>query len=255
LSGIIKVYKMENPFEMVPRVTIQDQRLSLQAMGLLINICSYPEDWKLYKTELYKRFEKNKRSSVQSAWNELLEAGYVMEKRKRNGKKWDYEYAVRLIPFTDQEKKDFLGCWFSAVENEQSILSSPKPTRIKKDIELNTHEHKTHKDKKHHHPIIEGFNQVQSDLLHEVLQEEKIDDDLKGKLLNRLKGKNFKHKSYIIKALETAKNEIAFNPVKQVRNVEVPEWLKPGYVSTGNGVLSEEEGAAFLEELNSKRSW
>lgn len=108
---------------------------------------------------------------------------------------------------------------------------------------------------KNHHPIIENFNQLQSDLLHEVIQEQKIDDDLQGKLFNRLQGKNFKHKIYILKALESAKNEVESNPVKQVRNVEVPDWLKPGFVATENGVLSEEEGAAFLESLNYKKSW
>lgn len=149
MSGIIKVYKQENPFEMIPRATLQDERLSLQAIGLLCNICSYPEGWKLYKTELYTRFPKNKRLSVQNAWKELQEAGYVMERRKRNGKKWDYEYAVRLQPFSEQEQIDFLGCCFSAVENEQSKMDSPKSTRNRIHREDNTHKDNTHKDNTH----------------------------------------------------------------------------------------------------------
>lgn len=263
MSGIVKVFKIDTGFEMVPRDTLQDQRLSLQALGLLVNICSYPEDWKLYKTELYKRFDKNKRSSVSKAWDELSAAGYVMEKRKRNGKKWDHEYAVRLIPFTEQERSDFLGCCFSAAEIEHPKLSSSKSTRIINDIELNTHELNTHEHKTHHHPQLEGFNQVQSDLLHEVFQEEKIDDDLQGKLLNRLQGKNFKHKAYILKALQTAKNEVEVQPVR--KGVEVPDWLKPGTAANETAASEEnlEENAAWLDnllngkqqDLNSKKSW
>ncbi len=43
--------------------------ISLEALGLLVNLLSYPSTWELHKTELYKRFSKNKESSVRTAWN------------------------------------------------------------------------------------------------------------------------------------------------------------------------------------------
>lgn len=122
MSGIIKVYKQENPFEMIPRSTLQDERLSLQAIGLLVNICSYPESWQLQKTELYKRYRKNKETSVRNAWNELLEAGYAMERKFRNGKKWVYEYAIRTTPFTEEEKTSFSGTKEEETDDSVHIL-------------------------------------------------------------------------------------------------------------------------------------
>jgi hypothetical protein len=265
MSGIIKVYKIDSGFELVPRETIQDPRLSLQALGLLINICSYPEDWKLYKTELYQRFAKNKRSSVQSAWKELMDAGYILEKRERDGKKWNYIYAVRLIPFTDKEKEEFLGCCFSTAQNEQPKMSSPKSTHNKIHNKQNTQKQNTNEHITHHHPLIEGFNQHQSDLIHEFLKAKKIDDDLKNKLLEKLKGKRFKYMAYIEKTFETVKNMVDPNDKKPIRKEIVPDWLDQEYQPPE---YTEEEWAEIerkraelaerlkkYEDLNEKRAW
>lgn len=78
--------------------------ISLEALGLLVNLWSYDvTSWDLHKTELYKRYAKNKKTSVGSAWDELVEAKYIHEFKFRNGRKWEYIYYYRPEPFSKSE--------------------------------------------------------------------------------------------------------------------------------------------------------
>lgn len=105
MGKIFKV-QLENKFMQVPNETakLPEESVSLQALGLLVNIMSYADTWEIHKTELYKRYAKNKETSVRSAWNELVQASYIIECKIRVGKKWDYNYFVRLQPFSEIEK-------------------------------------------------------------------------------------------------------------------------------------------------------
>jgi hypothetical protein len=82
--------------------------ISLNALGLLINLLSYPVDWEIHKTELYKRFASDGEKSVRSAWNNLVEANYIIEFKYRVGKKYEYVYYLRKFPFSDEEKAEIL---------------------------------------------------------------------------------------------------------------------------------------------------
>ena len=82
--------------------------VSLESLGLLVNLLSYPTTWELHKTELYKRFAHNKESSVRSAWNDLMTANYIIEFKYRIGKKWEYVYYFRKVPFSSAEKAEIL---------------------------------------------------------------------------------------------------------------------------------------------------
>lgn len=55
---------------------LQDKNLSLQAKGLLAEILSNKDDWKIYLKELEKR-SKNGRESHSKAFKELKDAGYI----------------------------------------------------------------------------------------------------------------------------------------------------------------------------------
>lgn len=78
--------------------------ISLEALGLLVNLWSYDiETWDLHKTELYKRFAKNKKTSVTSAWDELVKAKYIHEVKFRQGRKWEYIYYYRPEAFSQYE--------------------------------------------------------------------------------------------------------------------------------------------------------
>ncbi|MGG3806228.1 hypothetical protein [Metabacillus fastidiosus] len=102
-------YSISVPVETAQAV--QENRenpISLEALGLLVNLLSYPTTWDLYKTELYKRFAKHGEKSVRSAWNDLLNANYIIEFKYRNGKKYEYVYYFRKVPFTDEERAEIL---------------------------------------------------------------------------------------------------------------------------------------------------
>src|SRR5699024_6487008 len=102
----IKNYSKDKGFEIIPRGLLQHENLSLQAIGLLCNLQSYPEDWNLHKTELYTRFKKNKKTSVSNAWDELVNENYIVQLRRRDGKKWNYIYYFNLEPFTEDQVKE-----------------------------------------------------------------------------------------------------------------------------------------------------
>jgi hypothetical protein len=99
--------KPKAEFVLIPNKTATacQRDISLQALGLLVNLCSYSDTWELHKTELYKRFIKNKKTSVTSAWDELIAANYMIEFKYRNGKKWEYVYIYNDEPFTEEERE------------------------------------------------------------------------------------------------------------------------------------------------------
>lgn len=114
--------------------------ISLEALGLLVNLLSYPTKWELHKTEVYKRFAKNKRTSVKTAWNDLVGANYMIEFRYRSGRSYEYVYYYRKVPFSPEEKaeilanaeKEFGEIW--DVDFVQPKLDTPKSTPNQKNI-------------------------------------------------------------------------------------------------------------------------
>ncbi|HEM3541769.1 transcriptional regulator [Streptococcus suis] len=64
---------------------LQDTRLSLQAKGLLAEILSNKENWRIYISELEKR-STNGRDAHRKAYRELQEAGYIKIVRRSDGK-------------------------------------------------------------------------------------------------------------------------------------------------------------------------
>lgn len=269
MSGIVKVYKQENPFEMIPRTTLQDSSISLQALGLLVNVCSYPDTWQIYKTELYKRFDKNKETSVRNAWKELIEAGYVMEKKYRNGRKWEYEYAIRTTPFTEEEKSSFEGTnedekgeddhflrtGFSRPQNEDPKMKTSKPRG-----NIYNHKENTHKENTHEYITHLSISEEQKTFLLKYADEIKpnhlkayeeldglIDDKylLNSKFLDCVQKKNVKNfKSYFKKALDDAQKETP----KQPREEKKPEWI--GSTDESKQEMGEEELKRLQESKN-----
>ncbi|OEK58906.1 hypothetical protein [Staphylococcus equorum] len=122
-SGKIKHFKKDNGYELIPRELLQAcdknsnfcKDLSLQAIGLLVNLQSYPETWVLSKSELYKRYSKNGKTSVTNAWNELVEKKFIVQFHKREGKVNNYVYYFSLAPFTENDIKQI-----ESLENNES---------------------------------------------------------------------------------------------------------------------------------------
>ncbi|MGM0259390.1 hypothetical protein [Enterococcus sp. AZ102] len=129
MTGQITKYENSKGYESISRDFLQDNSISFEARGLLGYLQSLPSDWKIYKTELYTRCESNKRASVDRIWKELLQANYLLQFRKRNGKKWEYQYIFSLVKFTESDKnkltttmnqENYMECGISTVENQQS---------------------------------------------------------------------------------------------------------------------------------------
>ncbi len=106
-----RVRTFGEPFVMVPNRTAKapemknnENPISLEALGLIVNLMHYADGWELHKTEIYKRFAFNKETSVKKAWNELIKAGYMVEYKYRVGKRWEYEYIYNIVPYTEEQR-------------------------------------------------------------------------------------------------------------------------------------------------------
>lgn len=133
----------------------REKPISLQSLGLLVNLLSYPSTWELHKTELYKRYGKNKEDSVKSAWNDLIAANYIIEFKYRSGKKWEYVYYFRKAPFSLEEKAKILdmakdeygeiwGLDFQVLKMETRKPRGNQKPLLKQDPLLNTNTNNKH---------------------------------------------------------------------------------------------------------------
>lgn len=210
-KGNVRRYRKNKGYESISRDMLQDvDNLSIAAMGLLSHLTSYPDNWKLYKTELYTRFKKSKRTQINNAWNELVEEGYIIQLRKRVGRKYEYLYFHDQERFTDEdinrileeyegyelwdgkvskkkkikenkeEETQNLDCRFSTVQNEQSKMDSPKSTDNK--LTRKEIDYKKINYKEINQSINEEIEKLDHDHIKNVLKRNKdrlIDDKIK----------------------------------------------------------------------------
>lgn len=102
MTGEIKQFGRKG-YEAISRETLQDRRLSYGATGLLCELASYDPKWRLYKKELYERRDSNKRTAVEGFWKELMCCGYIVQYRKRVGKKYEYQYIFSAEQYRVEE--------------------------------------------------------------------------------------------------------------------------------------------------------
>ena len=60
----VKKFRKSKGYESLSREFLQRNDLSLEARGLLAYMESMPDDYVFHKTQLYKCFDKNKKTSV-----------------------------------------------------------------------------------------------------------------------------------------------------------------------------------------------
>jgi hypothetical protein len=74
-------------FTVLPNAALRDERLSFRATGLLAYLLSLPEGADVDSTALSKR-KREGRNAIRTAYNELVEAGYVVrtKEQKADGK-------------------------------------------------------------------------------------------------------------------------------------------------------------------------
>lgn len=98
-KSIIRISKKENPYVMIDKTCLQDERLSWKAKGLLCYLLSLPDDWKIYIDEL-KNHASDGRDGTATALRELITFGYCIRERARDekGKFIGYVYTVYENP-------------------------------------------------------------------------------------------------------------------------------------------------------------
>lgn len=103
--SIFRVKKTSN-YVVVHKASLNDNRLSWKAKGLLAYMLSMPDDWTFYDTELEKH-AKDGKDSLKSAIKELKQYGYMKRERRRNQEgKFDWETSVFETPCTEKPLVD-----------------------------------------------------------------------------------------------------------------------------------------------------
>lgn len=96
---IVRVNKRSNPYVVIDKTALNDDRLSWKAKGVLCYLLSLPDDWKIYLNEL-KNHSSDGRDSTATAVNELIKFGYCTREvnRDEKGKITGYTYNIFEIP-------------------------------------------------------------------------------------------------------------------------------------------------------------
>ena len=93
-NNIMRVCKdKDNPYILLNKEFLMNNKLSLKAKGLLTYLLSLPDNWKIYVNELTNN-HKDGRDSITSAINELIENNYIV--RKKIIEKGKYNYILEV---------------------------------------------------------------------------------------------------------------------------------------------------------------
>ncbi len=103
--SIRKVKGLESDFTIVPNQTIND-KLSWAARGMLLYLCSKPDDWEVNITDLVNQTtgcaKRSGRDAVRKIMDELIECGYMRKTQNRIAGKFDnVDHEVSFVPFTE----------------------------------------------------------------------------------------------------------------------------------------------------------
>lgn len=103
--SIRKVKGLESDFTIVPNKAIND-KLSWAARGMLLYLCSKPDDWEVNITDLVNQTtgsaKRSGRDAVRKIMDELVECGYMRKTQNRiAGKFQNVDHEVSFIPFTE----------------------------------------------------------------------------------------------------------------------------------------------------------
>ncbi len=128
MSVIRTYHNKENPYLLINKKALQDNKLSLRARGLWALCLSYPDDWKFYVKHLVKECKEG-RVSIYNAIEELIDNNYAIKmnyyEKSKDGKirGGGVEYvffefkitAEEKMKFTEEFKKSFQhsGFWHS----------------------------------------------------------------------------------------------------------------------------------------------
>jgi hypothetical protein len=127
MNRIFRQKQTEN-FTILPNAIFKSG-LSLKAVGLLSYILHLPNDWIIVKTQIYKAMEQDGRQSVDSAWRELAESGFIKTEKQvgENGNLPIISYYVYDSP---QKDVDSQHAGFQHADSTHAGFTQPKTRQL-----------------------------------------------------------------------------------------------------------------------------
>lgn len=140
-NTIIRTSKRENPYVMIDKYGLNDERLSWKAKGLLAYLLSKPDNWQVYESDLIKRATDG-RDSVRTGLRELEKFGYLSRRQIRgeNGSFRNMEYIIYERPITEELAVDEKSVHDKTPQTENPSTENPQtenPLLINNDLNKN----------------------------------------------------------------------------------------------------------------------
>lgn len=126
---IIRIKKNETPYIVLDVTALRDKSLSAQAKGVHTYLMTLPDSWTVRMTEVVNHFSDGY-AAISSAFNELIEHGYVTKVRANANGKGDWKISVFETPQTDDMIYNL------SVIEEAKRKASKKSTPTKKGISI-----------------------------------------------------------------------------------------------------------------------
>jgi hypothetical protein len=132
--------KIQKNFVRIQNEILMNDKLSWKAKGLLCFMLSRKDDWEFHKIQVQK-YSTDGRDGTISAFNELIKAGYVKQKKIRDDKgkffKTDYlvyDTPITENPFTDNPFTEKPNTDNPSLVTTQGITTEFSKTDFKKDF-------------------------------------------------------------------------------------------------------------------------
>ena len=126
--AILRKNKKEK-YTVIDNSVFYDYSLSYKAKGLLCQMLSLPDGWS-FSIEGLARLSSDGKSSVQSALNELKDAGYFYRKQLRDGNRIKgIEYIISEVKFTDFQVAENQDIENQDIENQSQLNTKELNTK------------------------------------------------------------------------------------------------------------------------------
>lgn len=131
----------KNPYVMINKVFLGDNRLSFRGKGLLAYLLSKPNDWAVREAELVRASREN-RDAVRTAIKELIAIGYIERQQSRNekGQLGESVYNVYELPPELRRAKEkapadqFLDMFSAVAGVERKPISDKLMKRLQREL-------------------------------------------------------------------------------------------------------------------------
>ena len=139
---IKRIKDKTNGFTVVANDIFKRDDVSARAKGVYIYILTLPDDWKIYKSELYTHFSEG-RGAIDTAFKELERLGYIEKQRAKDesGKFKGWDYIVYESPTNRKPDSREIRNRENRQSENQQLLSTDKQSTDKKQNTDNIYEY------------------------------------------------------------------------------------------------------------------